>query len=423
MRYSKALAAAALLVLVQISPAQSAATAKIDALLQPIARTNQFSGVVLASENGRVIYEKAFGMANAELKVPIAVNTRIGIASITKPMTSIILIRLVEEKKLGLEDTVAKFIPDFPNGDKITVSMLSQHRSGIPHRVMPDESETRAYSSAEMVEKIKTAKLAFEPGTQRLYSSAGYTLLTRVLEIAGGRTYAQLLDRYVFQPAEMSDSVDWDGPTIIERRAQDYLRDERGYVNAPIKDYSFLVGAGSVLSTAADVHKFGMAIVDGKYGASARATFLRDNLVSSSGSTNGHRAYFEIKGDKSYALVLVANMSSGSFEFIQKGVTEILQGKEPSVRSLNIPTFNPTANKNLSEFVGRYRREGGGEFNIVLRNGYLFSSDIKMHPVKPDCFFDFRFYGDACFARDAAGKVSGLRWTGLTFELVGTRQE
>src|SRR5688572_1390577 len=108
------------LLFTSMAAGQSAKAKQIDELVQPLARTEQFSGVVLASENGQVIYEKAFGMANAELKVPNTVNTRIGIASVTKPMTSIILLRLLEEKKLALEDKVSKFIPDFPNGEKIT---------------------------------------------------------------------------------------------------------------------------------------------------------------------------------------------------------------------------------------------------------------------------------------------------------------
>jgi CubicO group peptidase (beta-lactamase class C family) len=403
--------------------AQSSKEKKIDDLLRSASASNQFSGVLLASENGKIIYEKAFGMANAEFKVPNTVDTRIGIASITKPMTSIILLRLIEEKKIDPADKLSKYIPDFPNGDKITVQMLAEHRSGIPHRVMPDEMETVRYTSAEMIEKVKAAKLVFEPGTQRLYSSGGYAVLARVLEIASGRPYTELLKAYVFQPAGMDDSMEWDGSAIIARRAQDYLRDERGYSNAPVKDYSFLVGAGSVLSTAADLHKFGMAIIDGRYGATAKSTFLRNEIVSSSGRTNGHRAFMEIRGDKSYGIVLLSNMASGSFEFVQKGVTEILQGKEPSVKTLVVPKFDPGANKNLNEFGGRFKRSDGGEFIFVLSNGHLYSGNIKLYSVKKDCFFDFSFYGDVCFSRDANGTINGVRWAGLTFELLATRQQ
>ena len=412
----------ALLALTQTAFSQSTTAKKIDDLIQPLAREGRFSGVVIASQNGAIIYEKAFGMANAELKVPNTTASRIGIASITKPMTAIILTRLIEEQKLTLDDKLSKFIPDFPNGDKITVAMLSQHRSGIPHRVMPAEEEARVYTSAEMIEKIKAAKLLFEPGTKVTYSSGGYATLARVLEIASGQSYSQLLQRYVFDPGQMNDTLDWNGPSIIERRTQEYVCDSSGYTNATPKDYSFLIGAGSVVSTGLDLYKFGNALIDGKYGSGAKTSFVRDGLFRSSGNTNGHRSYFEIKEDKSYGLVVLSNMACGSFDFVQKGVTEILQGKEPVAKTLVVPKLVPNPNKDINEFTGRYRAPDGSDINIVLRDGYLYSSDIKMHPVKSDCFFDFKFFGDACFTRDPAGKIAGLRWTGLTFERTWTRQ-
>lgn len=411
----------ALLALTQKVLPQSATAQKIDDLMKPLARDGRFSGVVIASQNGAIIYEKAFGMANAELKVPNVVGSRIGIASITKPMTGIILIHLIEEQKLSLDDKLSKFIPDFPNGDKITVAMLSQHRSGIPHRVMPETEESRVYSSAEMIEKVKAAKLSFEPGTKEMYSSGGYAVLARVLEIASGQSFAQLLQKYVFDPGQMNDTVDWSGPSIIERRTQEYVCDAGGYTNAAAKDYSFLVGAGSVVSTASDLYKFGNALIDGKFGASAKTNYVRNGFVRNSGNTNGHRAYFEIKDDKSYGFVILSNMACGSFDFVQTGLSEILQGKELTTKELVVPKFMPSPS-NLSDYTGHYKETGGSESDLRVKDGYLFASDIKLYPVKPDCFFDFKYFGNACFARDASGKPTTIRWKGLTFELVWTRQ-
>ena len=401
--------------------AQSEQAAKFDKLIKPLADAQQFSGVVLASQDGKVIYEKAFGLANADFKIPNQLNTRIGIASITKPMTAVILSRLVESNKIAGTDKLSKYIPDFPNGDKITIEMLARHRSGIPHRVMPSEAESISYTSAAFVEKVKQSKLLFEPGSARLYSSAGYSVLARVLEIASGKSYSQLLQEYVFTPAGMTDSVNYDGDAIIERRAQDYYLSPNGLVNVPVKNYSFLVGAGSVYSTARDVYRFGEALVDGKYGEDVKTSFVGQAKFSASGSTNGHRSYIEIVRDKKYGFVILSN-SAGVFDLVQQGMSEILQGKEVTVRSVTIPKIIPNPNKNLVEFTGLYKRSDGSETTIELQDGFLYSGDIKLYPVKPDCFFEYRFFGDVCFMREASGTIKEIKWKGSNFDLTWVKQ-
>jgi CubicO group peptidase (beta-lactamase class C family) len=405
----------------QTSFSQSSKARKIDEFIAPFAKANHFSGVVLASENGKVIYEKAFGIANADYKIPNQLNTRIGIASITKPMTVVILNRLVESGKISLNDKLSKYIPDFPNGDKITIGILKNHRSGIPHRIMPSEMETVSYTSAEFVEKVKQAKLAFEPGSQRLYSSAGFSVLARALEIASGKSYAQLLQEYVFAPADMKDSLDFKGEMIMERRAQDYLFDSNGYVNAPLRDYSFLVGAGSVFSTARDVYKFGEAVLDGKYGENSKTDLIRETTISASGTTNGHRAYLEIERDKKYGYVLLSNLPTGAFDIISQGLTDILQGKEAKPVAPS-PKIIPNPNKNTAEFSGRYKRTDGVEIGVILRNDSLYTLDSKLHPIKPDCFFEYKYYGEVCFTREESGKIKEMKWKGNGFEYFYVKQ-
>ena len=409
-----------ILALAQITFGQTTKATRIDDLVRPFVQTNQFSGVVLASENGKVIYEKAFGHANADFKIPNATDTRIGIASITKLMTSVILTRLLEEKRISMEDKLTKYIPDFPNGDKITIQMLATHRAGIPHRVMPTEQESVPHSSADMVERIKQTKLLFEPGTRRTYSSGGYTLLARVLEIASGKSYARLLDEYVFKPAAMRDSLDFESERIIDRRAQDYLADHNGPINAALKDYSFLVGAGSVFGTAGDLNRFGEAIVDGKYGELVKTALVGAENVSGSGSTNGHRAFMEVEKGKKYGFVLLANVSSGAFDIITQGIRDIMRGKEVAAAPFVLPKIMPGPN-GVSDILGRYRSPDGTDLDVTVRNSQVYAGEIKLYPTAPDCFFEYKFYGTACFVREQTGKVKGIEWKGTNFNLAWTR--
>jgi len=401
---------------------QSEKVKKIDGFLKQFVETNQFGGVILASENGRIIYEKAFGLANADFKIPNQLNTRIGVASITKPMTLVILSRLVREKKIALADTLSKYIPDFPKGDKITIEMLARHRSGIRHRVMPPEMESVAVTSAEFIEKVKQAPLAFEPGTQSLYSSGGFAVLARCLEIASGKNYAQLLQEYVFTPAGMTDSVNFEGDAVIERRAQDYYFSPNGLVNVPLKNYSFLVGAGSIYSTAKDIYRFGEAVLDGTYGEDVKASLVGQTNFNANGSTNGHRGYFEIEKNKKYGFVVLSNLA-GPFDLVTQGLREIMEGKEISVKPFTLPQIIPNPNKNLSEFFGHYvRKDAGGEVTITQKGDYLYSADIKLYPTKPDCFFEYRYYGHVCFNRNEAGAVKEIRWNSFGEESIWVKQ-
>lgn len=401
---------------------QSEKARKIEDFIAPFVKAGHFSGVVLAAEDGKVIYEKAFGLANADFKIRNQVDTRIGIASITKPMTSVILLRLIEEQKIALDEKLGKYISDFPKGDRITIEMLARHRSGIPHRVMPPEFETVAYTSEEMVEKVKLAKLEFEPGTGNLYSSAGYAVLARVLEIASGKSYAELLQEYVLNPAKMKDTLDFDGAMIMERRAQDYLLDSKGIYNAPLKDYSFLVGGGSVFSTAGDVYKFAEAMTDGTYGETAKTNFVRNNIFSASGRTNGHRAYVKFNTEKKYAYVLLSNISSGSFDVISQAVENILENKEAGAPVVPNPKIIPNPNKKTAEYLGRYKPEGGGGFELTVKNDIFYAGDIKLEPIKPDCFFDYKFYGEVCFVRDDTGKIKHVKWASPGFTSIWVKQ-
>ena len=220
----------------------------------------------------------------------------------------------------------------------------------------------------------------------------------------------------------MQDSLDFDGEMIMERRAQDYLLDQSGPVNAALKDYSFLVGAGSVFATAADLNRFGEAVIDGKYGDAAKARLLGDaESVTGSGSTNGHRAYLEIEKNKKYGYVVLANLSCGAYDIIQRGVRDIMQGKDPGLPTIVQPKIiaNP---KDVTEYLGRYRTADGNETEVLLRNGHLYATDIKLLPTAPDCFFEYKFFGTACFVRETNGKIKEIQWKGSNFSLTWAKQ-
>ncbi|NJM54366.1 MAG: beta-lactamase family protein, partial [Blastocatellia bacterium] len=234
--------------------------------------------------------------------------------------------------------------------------------------------------------------------------------LAKCLEIASGKNYAELLQEYVFNPAGMKDSLDFNGEMIMERRAQDYLLDERVYFNAPLKDYSFLVGAGSVFSTAHDIHKFGEAFHNGTYGEISKQNFVREGVFQSNGSTNGHRSYVKINTSKKYGYVLLANLSTGASDMILQALEKILEGKDVAAPIIPKPNFLPSL-ISTTEFLGRYQSSNNRSFELTVKNNVLYAGDRKLMPIKTDCFFDFKSYGEVCFKRDGNRRITEMTWT------------
>ena len=115
---------------------------RMDAYVRRYADGVFFSGVVRVTKGDRIIYENAFGYADRAWQIPNSLQTKFQIASLSKPMTAAAILLLAEERKLSLEDKLSKFVPDFPNGDKITIEELLTHYSGLKDAsAQPDYNE------------------------------------------------------------------------------------------------------------------------------------------------------------------------------------------------------------------------------------------------------------------------------------------
>ncbi|TFH66898.1 MAG: class A beta-lactamase-related serine hydrolase [Gemmatimonadales bacterium] len=277
--------------LAQGAPSQDDLTRRLDAYLTPYADAGWLSGTVLVATGDSVVYLRSFGMANRELNVPFSPDTPSNVASITKPMTIVLAARLAEEGKVSPSDTLSRWIPDFPRGEAITIAHLLNHRAGIPHRLTEPSEETVPHTASDMVAFARRHDLMFEPGSESSYSSGGFSILARVLELAGGQTYGELLREYVFDPAEMTSSAHADSRMLLAGRASPYLFSRAGLVNAPFQDLSFLVGAGSVFATATDLLRMQRALIAGRLGDAARTALLRQGGLAWNGSTGGYRAH------------------------------------------------------------------------------------------------------------------------------------
>src|SRR5882724_6779161 len=126
-----ALLAAALPAAAETAEARPAASQKADALLSGLIETNDPGLAVLVAQNGKILFEKSYGLADREHHVPVIPQTTFRIGSIGKQFTASAILKLQEEGKLSINDKLSKYTPDFPRGDEVTLRHLLTHTSGI----------------------------------------------------------------------------------------------------------------------------------------------------------------------------------------------------------------------------------------------------------------------------------------------------
>ena len=228
----------------------------IDLLLEAKYKPNEPGATALIYKNGEVIYRKAFGNANLELGIAMIPENVFEIGSITKQFTAISILMLMEQGTLNLDDEITKFIPDYPtNGKTITVHHLLNHTSGIKSYTSMESFMKNArtdMSPTELIDVFKNESMDFDPGEKFLYNNSGYILLGYIIEVVSGQTYADFIEKNIFEKLGMSNSYYGSMKKIIPNRASGY-QDNDGFVNADYLSLTLPYAAGSIMSNVDDL--------------------------------------------------------------------------------------------------------------------------------------------------------------------------
>ena len=238
----------------------------LDAYFSALANADKFMGQVTLSQNGKTIYKYNTGIIDEVTKAPINDNTKFRIGSITKTYTAAMVMKAVDQNKLQLTDKLAKFFPEVPNAQKITIAQLLAHRSGI-HNFTADaayeEWQTSAKSDAEMLAIIVKGGSDFDPGSKAEYSNSNYVLLSQILQTIYKKPYRELLTQQIIQPLGLSNTF-YGGK--INTRNNEAKSFSFGTKWSPVTETDMAVpsGAGAIVSTSSDVSRFMEALFSGK---------------------------------------------------------------------------------------------------------------------------------------------------------------
>jgi serine beta-lactamase-like protein LACTB, mitochondrial len=241
---------------------------KIEAAISSFQRQRHIPAVSVAIvADNKIRFLGAYGIADLENSVPAKLTTVFRIASISKALTAVAAMQLVEKGKLDLDAPVQKYVPSFPTkAFPITARQLLTHLSGIRH-YKPGEGEyTNRYASlTEALSIFKGDPLEHEPGTRYTYSTFGYTLLGAVIEGASGMTFTDYMREHIFKPAGMQHTQVDDLYVLIANRARGYRPREYGQFNGNVRnqalmDSSYKIPGGGFVSTAQDLARFAIAV-------------------------------------------------------------------------------------------------------------------------------------------------------------------
>ena len=320
------------------------------------AAADRFSGVVLVARDGKVLLHQAFGLASREHGVANRLDTRFNLGSINKVFTKVAVGQLVEAGRLSLDDTLGKWLPDYPNPDarKATVRQLLEMQSGIGDFFGEQFEATpkdRFRKNADYLPLFAAKPLLFPPGTDRRYSNGGYVVLGEIVAKASGRDYYDFVRENLYARAGMADTDSFEADVPVPNLAEGYTRswDGEDRTSGPRRSNVYTrpargSAAGGGYSTAPDLLRFAVAL-QGDRLFSPRFT---EWLVSGAGSVPA---------------TVPANRKQGAFGFAggAPGISALLEldretGLVVVVLANDDPPAAPALGKEILRILGAIRR-------------------------------------------------------------------
>lgn len=249
-------------------------SSSLNEFIESFAKQNNFNGTILIQQQSKIRYQKSFGYANFQFKIPNRIDTKYKIASITKLFTSVLIMQLVEKGKIDLDRTIKTYLLDYKGegGDKVTIHQLLNHTSGMANidTVKSMESALKSgiplyqkpRSTDELLSDFCSGKLVNKPGEVFDYNNADYIVLGKIIEKIYSKTYEQVVIENILQPLKMKNTGFVHQDNIIEGLADTYFfRDDLKRLMPDLPVYvENWYAAGSMYSTTNDILQFSNAL-------------------------------------------------------------------------------------------------------------------------------------------------------------------
>lgn len=254
---------------------------EIDSVFTVLNKQRGFSGNILIAEKGKVIYERSFGFSNYDKRTPLASNHMFNIASVSKTITAVAVMQLIEQGLVSLEDDITTYLEHLPYKG-IQIQHLLTHTSGLPKvQIQPFRKEIsgKGYTNEELLEVYSqiAPELYFSPGSNYNYANTNYIFLALIIEKVSGMPFDQFLQQHIFEPSGMLQTFLFERnvPQHLKKNVASYYRKPKWLskqfhlvdtLAANIEDsatFDKVYGASSIHTTTRDLFKFHTALQNG----------------------------------------------------------------------------------------------------------------------------------------------------------------
>lgn len=229
---------------------------------------DDFSGSFLVAKNGQILFENYVGFSNYKEKSTIDENTPLHLASISKVLTASVILRMVDEKKISLEDSFQKYFPKFPF-EKITIRTLLNHRSGLPNYAYFTDNDSiwnksKTLKNSDVLDLLcsKEIPLDFTPNTKFSYCNTNYALLAILIEEVSKMSFPVAMQKLLFEPLQMNNTFVFEFEKQKDRVSQSY---KSTWEKIPYDHLDAVYGDKNIYSTPQDLLKFDIATYSEKF--------------------------------------------------------------------------------------------------------------------------------------------------------------
>jgi len=400
-------------------------TDKVDKIFAQWDKTTSPGAALAVIRDGRIVYERGYGMAKLEDGIVMTPDKLFDIGSCSKQFTATCLVMLVRDGKVSLDDNIRKYIPELPDyGTPITVRHLLHHTSGLrDYNALLELAGFRGDSDCPTVEEsleviCRQKKLNYPPGTEYSYTNTGYFLLSQIVERVSGKSLNAFAQERIFKPLGMTHTLYQEDHTqVIHDRASGYDPDENGtgykldmsnwdetgdgnvytsvedlylwdqafYTNALGKDVMDMIHTTGTLTSGKKIdYAFGLVVTE----------YKGLKVVEHGGAWAGFRAAIVRFPEEKFSVICLANMGTMDPSGLAFKVADIyLAGKlkEPEKKEEKKAEAIVVPEKDLAPLAGNYQEPRFGQwFEITLKDGKLVAGrggrSFILFPVGPMTF-------------------------------------